>query len=77
MHCVRICDHFAAPADYESITTFLTFSPGDERQCVEVNATEDDDTEGTEQFNITITSTDDVNLDPDTAIINILDGNGK
>ena len=63
--------------DYDSIVMSLTFVPGDERQCVRVNAKEDGETEGTETFTANLTSTDNVNLDPDTATITIIDANSE
>ena len=63
--------------DYDSITTTLTFSPGNERQCVNIDAKEDGETEGMETFTTTLTSTDDVNLVPDQATITIMDRSSK
>ena len=39
-----------AGADYEAVSTVLTFAPGDRRQCVNVTIIDDDIVEPTEVF---------------------------
>ena len=66
-----------APSDYASMSTLLTFSPGRNHQCVNLDVRDDNEIEETENFRIVLTSTDKVSLILDEALINILDNDGK
>ena len=69
--------NIVAPSDYTSIFTTLTFIPGDERQCVDVDAREDNIAEVMENFIVVLNSTDSVDLVPDEAVVDIIDDNSK
>ena len=47
------------------------------RQCVEFTGIEDGIVEPNENFTVTLTSNDDVNLNPDVAVVTIVEGIGK
>ena len=64
---------FAAPVDYNAISVELTFDESNSRRCVAFIAFEDDVVDPDETFTVTLTSGDDVNLTPDTAIVTIVD----
>ena len=51
----------------------FTFGPGSTRQCVGITVQEDGVVEGEEDFILTLNSTDDVVLVPDTATVVIED----
>ena len=55
----------------------LTFDQDNLRHCVQVSIVEDGVVEGPEQFNVTLTSADNENLIPDTAIVEIEKHGGK
>ena len=55
----------------------LTFDQDNLRHCVQINISEDGVVEGPEKVNVTLTSADNVNLDPDTAIVEIEERGGK
>lgn len=66
-----------APADYNAIMTTLTFSPGVDRQCVNVTLPDDGIVEGEETFNVTLTSNDSILLVPETAMVVIEESSSK
>ena len=66
-----------APADYNAITTVLTFSPSILRQCVNFTLPDDEIVEGQERFTVIIDSTDNVTLTPDIAVVEIEEGESK
>ena len=59
------------------MTEPLTFSPSLTRQCVEFTGKEDGIVEPNENFTVTLTSDDEVDLNPDVAVITIVEGVGK
>ena len=65
------CVCVAAPFDYNSVNTMLTFDPVTSRQCVQVSVAGDLIVETVEKFNVTISSTDDIILSPDVATVEI------
>ena len=67
-----------APGDYNAVSRILTFSPSMSRQCVDFTGREDGIVEPNENFTVTLTTTgDDVVLDPDVAVVTIVEGVGK
>ncbi len=63
--------------DYETVMAQLLFSPGQDKQCVNITILEDDILEGAEDFRTTLsTSVDRVTLDPEMATVNIADDDG-
>ena len=55
----------------------LTFSPSMTRHCVEFTGKEDGIVEPNENFTVTLTSNDEVDLNPDVAVVTIVEGVGK
>jgi len=56
----------------------LTFQPGSDRQCVEVEIENDDELENEEQFTVTITTEEErVTLEPDSTTVAITDDDGE
>jgi hypothetical protein len=47
------------------------------KQCVEFTGKEDDIVESNENFTVTLTSGDEVELNPDVAVVTIVEGVGK
>ena len=74
---LRRCFFLVAPGDYDSVTELLTFSPSMTRQCVEFTGKEDGIVEPNENFTVTLTSGDEVDLNPDVAVVTIVEGVGK
>lgn len=68
-----------APADYTPTTVGLTFNPGNIRRCVNILIEDDNRIEGdSEVFGADLATSDsDINLDPRTAAIVVLDNDGK
>ena len=61
-------------ADYSDVTVELTFDENTIEACVDISITDDDIVEDTEDFNATLATDDSaVMLEPDSAIVNILD----
>ena len=78
MCCVILCitvllPHYAAPGDYNSVMTTLTFDENTERNCVDFTGFEDDVVDPNENFTVVLTGGDDVILMPDTAVVTIVD----
>ena len=69
----------SAGSDYRPVTTTLTFSPEDERECFQVPILVDQLNEGKEDFIAVITSVPDnvQTTQPNSATISILDINGE
>ena len=66
------------PDDYEAIDTELMFGFDIERQCVSISLVSDGVLEDTEEVQISLTSEETaVVLDPEKAVISILDNDGK
>ena len=59
--------------DFSPISKELTFTRDDLLQCVLINATQDELVEGPENFNISLSSSSDINLVRDMATIILLD----
>ena len=55
----------------------LIFSPSMTRHCVQFTGKEDGIVEPNENFTVTLTSNDEVDLNPDVAVVTIVEGVGK
>ena len=64
------------PLDYGRISVELTFNATVGRACADVTIVDDDEFETEESFNVTLTTNDDVILDPNSGIILITDEDG-
>ena len=64
---------YAAPGDYNQITTTLIFDEDNSRRCVEFTGMEDDVVDPNENFTVILTGGDDVILVPDTTVVVIVD----
>ena len=61
-------------ADYSDVTVELTFDENTTEACVDISIIDDDIVEDTEDFSVTLATDDSaVMLEPDSAIVNILD----
>ena len=68
----------SAPSDYTTVSTMLTFQPGEKRQVVPVSITNDDTNEEQEMFTATLSNPQGAKLGlGPTATINIDDDDGK
>lgn len=67
----------AAPEDYNAVTTTLTFDATNSRRCVEFTGFEDDVVDPNENFTVTLTGGNDVELEPDMTTVLIVDEVGK
>ena len=66
-----------APTDYETVSIDFTFNGQITENCVNVTIHTDDIFEGDEILTVNLTTTDpDVNLDPDSGVITIIESSG-
>ena len=69
---------FTADAlDYTALTTELTFDPDNSRRCVSIGLVDDSLLEPSEEFEVSLTTDEEqVTVDPDRAVVTILDTDG-
>ena len=69
---------FTADAlDYTAVTTELTFDPDNSRGCVSIGLVDDSLLEPSEEFEVSLTTDEEqVTVDPDRAVVTILDTDG-
>ena len=64
--------------DYDSVDQLLTLSSSVSRACVNITITDDDRYEEDETFDVIVTTDEPrVNIDPDTASIDVFDDDGE
>ena len=63
--------------DYTAVTTELTFDPDNSRGCVSIGLVNDSLLEPSEEFEVSLTTDEEqVTVDPDRAVVTILDTDG-
>ena len=69
---------FAAESlDYTAVTTELIFDPDNSRRCVSIGLVDDSLLEPSEEFEVSLTTDEEqVTVDPDRAVVTILDTDG-
>ena len=67
------------PDDYSSVSATLVFDMTNDIQCVNISIENDEILEGMEDFEVILDSGDEerVNLSPESAVVNIMDDDGK
>ena len=63
--------------DYTALTTELTFDPDNSRRCVSIGLVDDSLLEPSEEFEVSLTTDEEqVTVNPDRAVVTILDTDG-
>ena len=69
---------FTEPEDYEALSSELTFDSDQDRACVSIRLEDDDALENTEELQVSLTTEEEpVILNPDMAVVSILDIDGE